>query len=181
MSKTKLKKELASLSDEQLVELILSAYDSSKEAKGFFEFFLNPDAEGMLGKKMEIIEKEARRSKWGYSKARISNIKAEIKSFEGLGVGAEYSGKLRYFAIRSLIYFEKFLRYTDALVASVDRLTADYLDYMARNNMLLTAVENLTTGIVENPEAGTAKFRRHLGNTVESTLKELRSKLGLTI
>lgn len=51
MSKALLKKELAHLDRDQLVEVILNAYSSSKEAKDYFEFFLNPDAEALLEKR----------------------------------------------------------------------------------------------------------------------------------
>ena len=181
MSKARLKKEISTFSGEQLIELILNAYDSSKEAKSYFEFFLNPDADTLLEKKKEAIGKEARRSKWGTSKARISRIKAEIKAVEGLGVGAEYVGRLRFFAIRELVMLEKYLNYTNAFVGSIDKMVGEYLEYMAKNGMLLSAIGDLDKLIINNPDAGTERFRRHLHIIVGNAVRDLRGRLGLTI
>ena len=45
MSKIKLKKELQNMSREQLLDIILNVYDARKEAREYFEFFLNPDSD----------------------------------------------------------------------------------------------------------------------------------------
>lgn len=181
MSKARLKKEISTFSGEQLIELILSAYDSSKEAKSYFEFFLNPDVDTLLEKKKEAISKEARRSKWGTSKARISRIKAEIKVVEGLGVGAEYVGKLRFFAIRELVMLEKYINYTNAFVGSIDKMVGEHLEYMAKNGMLLRAVEDFNNLIINNPDAGTERFRRHLHALVGNFIHDLRTKYGIVV
>ena len=41
MSKIKLKKELQNMSREQLLDIILKVYDALKEAREYFEFFLD--------------------------------------------------------------------------------------------------------------------------------------------
>lgn len=43
MSKTALKKELDSLTREQIIEVILTAYSSNKSIKDYFDFFAMPD------------------------------------------------------------------------------------------------------------------------------------------
>jgi len=48
MSKAKLKKELSSLTKEQLVEQILDLYDKNKAVKEFYDFYLNPRNEKEL-------------------------------------------------------------------------------------------------------------------------------------
>ena len=50
MSKTKLKKELASMPREQMGELIVQIYDASKEAKAWLDFYLEPDIAAFLEK-----------------------------------------------------------------------------------------------------------------------------------
>lgn len=181
MSKARLKKELLTFSDEQLLELILNAYDSSKEAKAYFEFFLNPDVDTLLKKKMEAIDKEARRNKWGYSKARISRIKSEIKAVEELGVGAEYVGELRFFAIRELVLLEKYLNYTNAFIASIDKFVGEHLDYMAKHGLFLSALENLDSEILNNAECGTVSFRKHLRAIVANIVKDIQVRYGIHI
>ena len=44
MSKAKLKKALAALDKDQIIETALELYDARKDAKEWFEFWLDPDA-----------------------------------------------------------------------------------------------------------------------------------------
>lgn len=48
MSKAKLKKYLQSLSQEQLVQVVLDLYSARKEAKEYLEFFMDPNEEDAL-------------------------------------------------------------------------------------------------------------------------------------
>lgn len=89
MSKAKLKKELSTLSKEQLIEVILTLYTARKDAKEYFEFFLDPDVNALKIKVAEMIMKEFSRQKRGYAKFRIAQIKSYIKYFESFGVEAE--------------------------------------------------------------------------------------------
>lgn len=50
MSKTQLKKYIAGLPAEQVGEILLQVYDASKEAKGWIDFYLNPDIEALSEK-----------------------------------------------------------------------------------------------------------------------------------
>ncbi|MDE6551390.1 MAG: hypothetical protein K2K98_00305 [Muribaculaceae bacterium] len=50
MSKSKLKKELAGMTQEQVSDLMVQVYEASKEAKAWLDFYLNPDIEA-LGEK----------------------------------------------------------------------------------------------------------------------------------
>ncbi len=81
MSKSQLRKELATFTGEQLVEVVLDAYNSSPAAKKYFEYFLNPDPKRLREEEEEVIAKELSRSKWGTCKARVSIIKNAIKEF----------------------------------------------------------------------------------------------------
>ncbi len=126
MSKASLKKELMSLDHDQLVEVILNAYSSSKEAKEYFEFFLNPDADTLLEKKTDIIAKELNRTRRGYSKARISAIRNTIRDFAAYGPGDEYVYRLMLDTIRMIVGMERYIHYPDALNNGVIRLTADF-------------------------------------------------------
>ena len=44
MGKAQLKKEIQTLSREQLEHLVLEAYEARKEIKQYFDFFIDPDA-----------------------------------------------------------------------------------------------------------------------------------------
>ena len=50
MSKSKLKKYIAGLPTEQVGEILLQVYEASKEAKGWLDFYLNPDIDALSEK-----------------------------------------------------------------------------------------------------------------------------------
>ena len=62
MSKAALRKELALMTPGQLTEVILEAYDSRREIRDYFEYFLNPQPLKLLEKAGENIAKELNRS-----------------------------------------------------------------------------------------------------------------------
>ncbi len=161
MSKASLRKELVTFTNEQLVEVILNAYSSSKEAKAYFEFFLNPDVDALLEKKIDLIAKELNRSKRNYSKARISRIRAAIKDFEAFGVGPEAVGKLMYGTIRMLVGQYRYLNYTEALLKGTYKLVRDYIDYADAHGIAQEALENLNS-MCRETGLGTAGMREHI-------------------
>lgn len=172
MSKAKLRKELATFSNEQLVDLVLSAYDSSKEARDYFEFFLEPDADTLLEKKIDAIAKEIMRSKWGYSKARITVIRAHIKGFAAYGVGADYVSRLMLDTIRMLVGMEQHLNYQATLVAGIGKLVGEYVCYCHTHGMLPQALEAVAV-IVSDPKLGTASMRKNVQRWADAALQSL--------
>ncbi len=171
MSKTALKKELDRLDKAQLVELVLDAYSSSKETKAYFEFFLNPDADSLLEKKIDIISKELVRAKRGYSKARISVIRNTIKDFAAYGVGAEYTGRLMHSAIRMIVGMERYYNFGSSLINGTSRLISDYLHMAQKEEILETALANLHE-IVES-DIGRAAYRQYVGRCVEEVCRDM--------
>lgn len=57
MSKAALKKAMASMSRDQLVEMVCELYDARKEAKEYFEYWLNPDPKKALEEAKEAVDK----------------------------------------------------------------------------------------------------------------------------
>lgn len=142
MSKAKLKKELITFTREELVEVILNTYDSSKDAKEYFEFFINPDADKLLETKTGIIAREISRvRRGGYSKFRISFIRSEIKKFAGFGVSAEYVMKLMSNTISMLTGQYRYYHYSETQTNGLLKLVADYMAYADRNEMVGAASE----------------------------------------
>lgn len=172
MSKSSLKKELLTFTGEQLVEVILNAYDSSKEAKAYFEFFLNPDADALLEKKFDLIAKELNRSRRGTCKCRISVIRKAIKEFEAFGVGPEKVSQLMLGAIRMLVGEYRYRYYSEALLNGTFRLVHDYVVYNNKHEMLRPALEKLRA-VYENRELGTSQMRVRIKDTVTATISEL--------
>ena len=170
MSKALLKKELAHLDHDQLVEVILNAYSSSKEAKDYFEFFLNPDADSLLDKKVDIIAKELTRSKRGYSKARISIIRKTRKDFASYGVGDEYVYRLIYRAIRMIIGMERYYYYPDALNNGVLGLAADFIVLADKLECITDAAELLDK--IDSDDVGRPGFRSKVLHAARQTIRE---------
>ncbi len=172
MSKASLKKELRTLTSDQLVEVIMNAYSSSKEAKEYFEFFLNPDVAGLFDKKKEIIQKEFKRSKYGYSKARISYIKTAIKDFASFGIDPAYVGDLMLYAIRLAVAMERFYNFSATLGRGVLKLTEDYIKLMVENHMVKDAAENIAN-LSKESDLGRKVFRDSIVVRAQNTFNEL--------
>lgn len=150
MSKAQLKKELATFSREQLLEVVLGAYDSSKEAHDYFEFFLDPDIDALIEKYAEQAQKEAFRTKRGNrSKCRITVIKKMVRQAIAYGVGPEDVLRLyaRLFFIVALS--TRFVWYSEAQLRSVAGMAADILKYADRHGIASQAVTMLRTRIAD--------------------------------
>lgn len=175
MSKAALKKELKNFSSEQLSELILNIYNSSKEAKAFLEFFLNPDPEAFVNEKTEAIAKELRRTKRGsLSKARISVIRKYIKEAQDYGLPAEYVDRLFFIAISAIIKGEIYIYYPAALFNGTYKLVGDYLVWASKNEILASVLEKLTA-LIMNSESGTPTFRQNVAAVVNTTMHNLKN------
>lgn len=96
MSKTALKKALASMTPEQMAELVLDLYSARPEAKEYLDFFLDPDIDRLVDKTTADIVKEVnRKGRRGYCKPRITLIRGMIKKVDTLGAGKEYTIRLK--------------------------------------------------------------------------------------
>ncbi len=96
MSKTSLRKELETMSAEQLRQMILDAYAARPEIKEYFEFFLNPDVEKLLSSQLRVVDRELARIKWGRSRARVTVLKKCIKNVMSLKPGPETDMRMLY-------------------------------------------------------------------------------------
>lgn len=168
MSKAALKKELENLSREQLIEVIGAAYSSSKEARAYFEFFLNPDADALLDNKIDIISKELARAKRGYSKARITVIRKAIRDFSSFGVGDEYIGRLMYAAIRMIAGMEGYYYYPATLTNGVLKLVEEYIALSDRNASIGEAMANIER--LENENIGRPAMRSRIMETARHAI-----------
>lgn len=95
MSKAKLKKYLATLTKEQLIEVITELYDARKEACDYLEFFMQPDAKSELEK--------ARKNLWrtyftpqgkGRPRPDKKNGSEIVKNFVSLGTEPEMNADI---------------------------------------------------------------------------------------
>lgn len=175
MSKTALKKELSTFTGDELVKVILDVYSVSKEAKQYFEYFLHPDPDALLNKKIDVIAKEVSRSKRGYSRARISRIKAEIKEFESYGVGADYVCRLMVYTLRMLTGEFSYLYYTEAFLGSIRKFVNELILYANKNEMLSQAMSDINE--LASSKLGTPNFRKMVLNAATDAVEEIASGL----
>ncbi len=143
MSRAKLRKELQSFTQEQLVEVVLAAYDSSAKAKEYFEFFLNPDVDRLLEKYVDTIAKEINKKKWGMCKARISVIRNCIKEYEDFGADVEHQARLVYYTFRMLLGTSMYYDMSVPLRKGIGGLAAQYMAVASAGGFLENALKNI--------------------------------------
>lgn len=166
MSKLALKKELATMSREQLTDVILTAYSANKAIKDYFDFFVNPDVDKLYNKFSSAIFKEITRRKYHQSTARISRIKKAIKDFTAYGPGPEKVCELRLTAISMLITQEMTNNYSNTLINGTLSLLNDTIIYADRNLMFKNVMEQIDRLIAPTNDRS-KYFRKYLRNNVE--------------
>lgn len=141
MSKTTLKKELLTMSHEQLVQIILDTYDANAEFKEYYEYFLNPDEKKLIEKHLKLLRKEFSRSKWGSSKARTSIIKAVLKHFMGFNPSAESVLKIHFLTLRLLGLTERSLYISSTHYKYLGTLVTQIVSYAEQNQMAANTLQ----------------------------------------
>lgn len=171
MSKTKLKKELAQFSQQQLVELILEMYDSRKEVKEYLTFFLNPDSKALFEKYQKLISRELSRGKYHRSKARISRIKEYMVKFESFAPDIEYRYLLYRWLIVQAMSAESLYSFSDTLFNGIDRLIVRGLDLASKNYQLDTFIANAQK-LIEKVGCGSQYYRRRINELFATYISE---------
>ena len=75
MSKTALRKQLREMPREELEQVVMELYESRKEVKDYFDFYLDPDVDRLMDRYRKLLLKEASRCSRGDSRCRISAIR----------------------------------------------------------------------------------------------------------
>jgi len=143
MSKAALKKALDSMTKEQLSEIIIDIYSARKDAKEYFEFYLDPNVCRLFDKYNSTITKEFNRSKRGYSSARISKIKKSIKEFASFSPGENYILDLQISALKSAMEASSIFRFTEANTKSFSGILQTAIDYANKNALFLHLIDSL--------------------------------------
>lgn len=149
------------MTKDQLVELILDHYSNRKDAKAYLDFFLEPNTDKLLEKFQIKTDKELGKSKHGYSKAKVTVIKTALSDLESFQPGYEIVSKALFFAIQTLLYHERYLRYSDSHYNLMKWLVNRYLDYANRNLTLDTALAELDS-VLRAGVLGTRSFRNDI-------------------
>ena len=166
MSKIQLKKELKNFDREQLIQLILDVYSARKDAKAYFDFFVNPDVETLIEKYKKALFKEMNRGKYRDSKARISKIKQLLKEFASYGIDIEYQIQLALYVIDLSLEVERRLYYSKTLYNGMQAILQDVLtmaDKAAVFEETITQINKILSG---------NKGTRHYVNFLKRALEE---------
>ncbi len=165
MSRTALKKELARMSHEQLEQIIIDAYEASKETKSYFDFFLNPDVEKLHARMIDIVCRELRRQKWGYCKARVTVLKKAVRDFAGYRPGPQEVIGFMADVLEQIGVADRFLHLSGPQERFAAFLAAEILTYGNENLCADTALERLNR-IINAPEFR-AFFRRIVSEVLD--------------
>lgn len=143
MSRTQLKKELAALDRDQLIQIILDHYSARKDAKAYYDFFLNPDVEALSERYMKLIDKELSRGSYGKSTARFSRVRTAIREFASFGVSPEYVVSLMLATLRRALEIERIRFVTSAFLNAMTRLASDVLNLGDREGIFDSTIKSL--------------------------------------
>ncbi|MBD5225225.1 MAG: hypothetical protein HDS68_04570 [Bacteroidales bacterium] len=167
MSKTQLKKEIKNISRDQLEQMILEAYDARKEIKQYFDFFLNPDVDKLTERYTLEINKEFGRSKRGYSKARITNVRRLYKEFKSYHPGFDKEIELLMHIIRVSLKSERVFNLSETMIRGIGSLLNELVNISDKNLVADKVWSDLTT-LLDDTAAGTRYFRKYLREQLES-------------
>ena len=158
MSKLALKKELATLSREQIIDVLLTAYASNKAIKDYFDFFADPDIDRLYDRFVREMTKEIARGKYHQSTA--------IKDFEAFNPGPERVRDLRLQAVRMLIERESERNFSDTLINGTLKLLNDTIAYADRNLIFAGTMTEVDVIIRETSDRS-KHFRAYLRRNIQ--------------
>ncbi|MBR6105656.1 MAG: hypothetical protein IKP81_11450 [Paludibacteraceae bacterium] len=128
MSRAKFEKLANEMSKEDLVEMLMALYDSKKEAKDYFEYFLNPDEEKAEKKCKTVFLKEYTKTGVRPPKGRISKCKKALQDFEALRPSLEHRIDVRlYMAELASKYGARNWRIWEKNYKTIEKIFADTL------------------------------------------------------
>ncbi len=98
MSKRDLKKLLATMEKDQIVQLVLDLYSAKREAKEYLDFYVDPDEQAKLKEYKDIVREEFFPRMTVYPKFRMANCRRAFSDFRKLKPSPDMLGDL-------LVYF----------------------------------------------------------------------------
>lgn len=177
MSKAKLKKEFSNLTKEQLTEVVLELYDSLKEVRDYFNFYLNPDSEKLFDKTVKLLDREMGRSSGHNSKARISRIRKILANFESFHPDQKYVLLIYLQIVKFAVYYEGFYYQSSALTNGIDRILVALLEMGERDLMLDHVISELDK-IFSLKRFGTSYYKNHLKEIINDFISSSSASLG---
>jgi hypothetical protein len=135
MSKVKLRKVLETFDQEQLVNIILQAYDARKEFKEYFEFFANPDVNSLKEKFVALVDKEFRRTKWGYSKARVTKLREFVREYSSVQPGYGDIIEFYFYILKNMVVMFTMYGHTETQRNATVKMLKESAEYAQQVEM----------------------------------------------
>ncbi len=135
------------MSKEQIIEVVLDIYSSRKDAKEYFDFFLNPDVEKLLDRYRNLAVKEFSRNKRRWSKARITVIKRMVREFISFNVDSTAVVTLMTFIMKLAMETTWVYHTTATFQRSMLQFLESSIDYADKNivwSLFVTQMDQLT-------------------------------------
>lgn len=154
------------MSQEQIAQIVLDAYDANPEFKEYFDFFLEPDAEKLLEKHEKVIMKELSKIKWGYSKARTTVLKKAVKKFMGFNPGEEAILDMLFMTLNRLGITERYVNFKAPLMKYVVFITKQIIQYAELHQAVAETMARLQSEI--DTTMYTVYFKRHITEGIQS-------------
>ena len=175
MSKTQLKKVLASMTADQISNLVVELYDARPEAKEYLDFFVKPDINAKLEKARSAIRKEASRVSRGYSKMRSTKIKRFIKDISSLNPGEEAVCEIMSFAVETAARVGSDIWIKEVTQKAMARLLHDTLVEADAAGLLDIYLPRIRKAVsdMKSPVFRKNYFKEKLAESLADTLDEL--------
>ncbi|MDE7350143.1 MAG: hypothetical protein K2N25_03680 [Muribaculaceae bacterium] len=171
MSKTQLKKYIAGLPAEQVGEILLQVYEASKEAKGWIDFYLNPDIESLSEKYRKQIHIKCYGRNGKARRPKMRDCNQLIKTFSTIVQDPTPIGDMMLYFIEEVTrvastkgrYSESWLR----TLTGQFRKTLEYLSAAGLLDYRMPQIRKII-GLADG-------FSRFLGQDYEDVLEEVLS------
>lgn len=166
MSKASLKKELSGMDKDQLIQMLLDAYSARKEIKEYLDFFLDPDVKKLTEKYRVSFAKEIDRTKYHYSKMRVSHMKKMLKDYASYRPGFEAEIDMLMFILAYSLVLRR-VYFTETQIRYLISLVGDILD-LADTNLVVDETLERLDALVKDETLGSPGFRRMIKEAIES-------------
>ena len=167
MSKSKLKKELAGMTQEQVSDLMIQLYEASKEAKGWLDFYLNPDIEALSEKYRKQIHLKCYGRSGKPRRPKMRDCNQLIKAFATIVQDpAPIADLMLYFMEEVTRVASQKVRYSENYFKTLTGQFRKTLEYMSAYGLLDFEMSRLRK-IITLAEQASGCLAREYEDTIE--------------
>ena len=137
MSKSQVKKLLAGMSKEEVINTVMELYDARKEARNYLDYYLNPNESNELEKFKKIVLKEFDDDISRDPQCRFSVCRKALSDFKKLAPSTETLAEAMVYYVERVCEFSFYAG--DLWEQYYDSATSNFrsmLKFLAQNNML---------------------------------------------